>query len=37
VEIPNYKEPVRLALKAELSDTPGAEGVVIVDDIRLQV
>jgi hypothetical protein len=38
VEIPNYKEPIRLALRAELPEnSPEAEGLVIVDDIRLQV
>ena len=38
VEIPNYKEPIRLALKAELPEgSPDAEGLVIVDDIRVQV
>lgn len=38
VEIPNYKEPIKFALKAEIPEgSPDAEGLVIVDDINLQV
>lgn len=37
VEIPNYDEPIRLALRAEVPDGSEGQGLVAIDNIKLSV